>query len=92
MIEKYKLLKDLPDLKSGAVFEFINGGVQGNKYKRTEPEFYAFNYITSNRGRVKTYDAFNVCEHYLNIPFWDYTALSKTREISILSIRLVLHF
>lgn len=88
---KEKLIEELQELPLTEEWIAIQGeciapGVQGNKYKRIEPEFYAFNYITSNRGRIKTYNAFNICENWLNIPFvpvidWSFNAPSTVQEM-----------
>ena len=47
-MKKFKLLKDLPDVKAGAIFELIFGGVQGNKYINYEYDVYYNTNIVEN--------------------------------------------
>ena len=48
--------------------EIIGPGIQGNKYKRTEPELYVFNFITDRDGRWASADAKALLEP-LGIPW-----------------------
>ena len=62
--------------------EIIGPGIQGNKYKKTEPELYVFNFITSYAGRYASGDGKNLLEPLgLNwVPIIGVGLLPKTVE------------
>lgn len=62
--------------------EIIGPGIQGNKYKRTKPQLYVFNFITSNDGRWASADGKTLLESFdlIWVPIIGVESLPKTVE------------
>jgi len=73
-------LKHHPEAKWVAIQgESIGPSVQGNPYKLTEEQFYAFNFIDSNRGRYDSLSAYEQLTSY-NVPFVPIVGMAPLRK------------
>ena len=74
MSDKYKIEEVLTSIANSILSkdtewvaiqgECVGPGVQGNKYKLTEPDLYVFNFITADKGRWPTGDGKRLLEKF----------------------------